>query len=77
MGYTIARNWNWLNMKYSTIAKNTDTENKGLALENILGIYFYSLLFLPPFFMSWTQSSKTFAMYTKGLFLSNIVHKSV
>ncbi len=34
-------------------------------------------LFLPPFFMSWTQRSKTFFMYTKGLFLSNIVHKSV
>ncbi len=30
-----------------------------------------------PFFMSWTQRSKTFSMYTKGLFLSNIVHKSV
>ncbi len=26
---------------------------------------------------SWTQISKTFSMYTKGLFLSNIVHKSV
>ncbi len=36
-----------------------------------------TLLFLPPFFMSWTQRSKTFSMYTKGLFLSNIVHKSV
>ncbi len=34
-------------------------------------------VFLPPFFMSWTQRSKTFSMYTKGLFLSNIVHKSV
>ncbi len=36
-----------------------------------------TLLFLPPFFMSWTQRSKTFSLYTKGLFLSNIVHKSV
>ncbi len=36
-----------------------------------------TLLFLPPFFMCWTQRSKTFSMYTKGLFLSNIVHKSV
>ena len=36
-----------------------------------------TLLFLPPFFMSWTQRSKTFSMYTKELFLSNIVHKSV
>ncbi len=27
--------------------------------------------------MSWTQISKTFYMYTKGLFLPNIVHKSV
>ncbi len=36
-----------------------------------------TLLFLPPFFMSWTQRSKTFSMYTKGLFLSIIVHKSV
>ncbi len=36
-----------------------------------------TLLFLPLFFMSWTQRSKTFSMYTKGLFLSNIVHKSV
>ncbi len=36
-----------------------------------------TLLFLPPFFMSWTQRSKTFSMYTKGLFLSNIVHESV
>ncbi len=36
-----------------------------------------TLLFLPPFLMSWTQRSKTFSMYTKGLFLSNIVHKSV
>ncbi len=36
-----------------------------------------TLLLLPPFFMSWTQRSKTFSMYTKGLFLSNIVHKSV
>ncbi len=27
--------------------------------------------------MSWTQRSKTFSMCTKGLFLSNIVHKSV
>ncbi len=36
-----------------------------------------TLLFLPPVFMSWTQRSKTFSMYTKGLFLSNIVHKSV
>ncbi len=36
-----------------------------------------TLLFLPPFFMSWTQRSKTFSMYIKGLFLSNIVHKSV
>ncbi len=27
--------------------------------------------------MSWTQRSKIFSMYTKGLFLSNIVHKSV
>ncbi len=35
-----------------------------------------TLLFLLPFFMSWTQRSKTFSMYTKGLFLSNIVHKS-
>ncbi len=26
-----------------------------------------TLLFLPPFFMSWTQRSKTFSMYTKGL----------
>ncbi len=34
------------------------------------------LLFLPPFFMSWTKISKIFSMYTKGLFLSNIVHKS-
>ncbi len=34
------------------------------------------LLFLPPFFMSWTLRSETF-LYTKGLFLSNIVHKSV
>ncbi len=48
-------------------------------------IYIYTLskiinatiLFLPPFFMSWTQRSNTFSMYTKGLFLSNIVHKSV
>ncbi len=31
-----------------------------------------TLLFLPPFSMSWTQRSKTFSMYTKGLFLSNI-----
>jgi len=38
-----------------------------------------TLLFLPPFFMSWswTQRSKTFSMYTKGLFLSKIVHKLV
>ncbi len=36
-----------------------------------------TLLFLPPFFMSWTPRSKTFSMYTKGLFLLNIVHKSV
>ncbi len=36
-----------------------------------------TLLFLHTFFMSWTQRSKTFSMYTKGLFLSNIVHKSV
>ncbi len=36
-----------------------------------------TLLFLPPFFMSWTQRSTTFSIYTKGLFLSNIVHKSV
>ncbi len=28
--------------------------------------------FLPPFFMSCTQRSKTFSMYTKGLFLSNM-----
>ncbi len=35
-----------------------------------------TLLFLPPFLTSWTQSSKTFSMYTKGLFLSNVVHKS-
>ncbi len=26
------------------------------------------MFFLPPFFMSWTQRSKTFSMYTKGLF---------
>ncbi len=32
---------------------------------------------LPPFFMSWTQRSKTFLCTTKDLFLSNIVHKSV
>ncbi len=36
-----------------------------------------TILFLPPFFMRWTQSSKTFSMYTKCPFLSNIVHKSV
>ncbi len=30
-----------------------------------------------PIFMSWTQRSKTFSMYTKGLFLSNVVHESV
>ncbi len=36
-----------------------------------------TLLFLPQFFLSLTQRSKTFYMYTKGLFLSNIVHKSV
>ncbi len=30
-----------------------------------------------PFFMSWTQRAKTFSMDTKGLFPSNIVHKSV
>ncbi len=36
-----------------------------------------TLFFLPPFLMSCTQRSKTFSMYTKGLFLSNIVHKSV
>ena len=36
-----------------------------------------TLLFLLPFFMSWTQRSKTFSMYTKGPFLSKIVHKSV
>ncbi len=35
------------------------------------------LLFLPSFFISWTQRSKTFSMCTKGLFLSNIIHKSV
>ncbi len=29
-----------------------------------------TLLVLPPFFMSWTQRSKTFSTYTKGLFLS-------
>ncbi len=34
-------------------------------------------MFLHPFVMSWTQRSKTFSMYTKGLFLSNIVNKSV
>ncbi len=34
-------------------------------------------LFLPLFFMSWTQRSKNFYMYTKGLFLSNIFLKSV
>ncbi len=28
-------------------------------------------------FPPWTQRSKTFSMYTKGLFLSNIVNKSV
>ncbi len=36
-----------------------------------------TLLFLTPFFMSRTQRSKTFSMYTKGIFLSNSVHKSV
>ncbi len=36
-----------------------------------------TLLFLPPFFKSWTQRYKTFSMYTKCLFLSNIVHKFV
>ncbi len=40
-------------------------------------IIYATLLFLPPLFMSWTQRSKTFSMYTKGLFLSNIVHKYV
>ncbi len=30
-----------------------------------------------PFFMIWTQRSKTFSMNTKRLFLTNIVHKSV
>ncbi len=36
-----------------------------------------TFVFLPPFFLSRTQRFKTFSMYTKGLFLSNIVHKSV
>ncbi len=48
--------------------------------QNTLYIYIYIyfiLLFLSPFFMSWTQRSKTFSMYTKGLFPSNIVHKCV
>ncbi len=31
-----------------------------------------TLLFLPLFFMSWTQRSNNFSMYTKRLFLSNI-----
>ena len=30
-----------------------------------------------PFFMSWTQRYKTFSIYTKDPFLSNIVHTSV
>ncbi len=36
-----------------------------------------TLLFLPPFYMSGTQRSTTSSMHTIGLFLSNIVHKSV
>ncbi len=39
--------------------------------------YKRNTLVFAPFYMSWTQRSKTFSMYTKGLFLSNIVHKSV
>ena len=31
-----------------------------------------ALLFMLPFFMSWTQRSKTFSIYTKDSFLSNI-----
>ena len=36
-----------------------------------------TLLFLLPFLMSWRQRSKTFSIYTKDPFFSNIVHKSV
>ncbi len=40
-------------------------------------IIYTTLLFLPPFFMSWTQRSSTFYIYTKGLFLSKIVWRPV
>ena len=46
----------------------------GTTLNTIINV---TLLFLPPFFLSWTQRSKTFSTYTKGLFLSHIVHKSI
>ncbi len=42
-----------------------------LSLSLSLYIYFFFLL-LPLFFMSWTQRSNIFSMYTKGLFISNI-----
>ncbi len=77
------------NAKISTISllKNPNTKHtiallgydisSSVLLITLTKIINATLLFLPPFFMSWTQRSKTFSMYTKGLFLSNIVHKSV
>ncbi len=61
--------WNkWTFPRHSNLLRCTCILNK---------IINATLLFLPPFFMSWTQRSKTFFMYTKDLFLSNICYKYV
>ncbi len=48
----------WLNMHKPINGKNIQTKNINAAL-----------LFLPPFFKSWSKSSETFLVPTEGLFV--------
>ncbi len=67
-------------MEYKKFRKASVNIFKNIIVYIYIYIYIYNkiinatLVFVPIF--SWTQRSKTFSMYTKGLFLSNI-HKSV
>ncbi len=72
--------------KYICVCIHTHTHTHTPHIHTHIYIYIYTLnkiitqhfCFCPPFFMSWTQRSKTFCMYTqKTHFYQICVHKSV
>ncbi len=57
----------WISWKRSILSLISESETHILYILN--KIINATLLFLPPFFMSWTQRSKIYFMCTEGLFL--------